>query len=331
MVKVSVVVPVYNVEKYLERCLETLANQTMKELEIIVVNDGSTDKSQTIIERYELEYPGRVKSFWKEKTSEGPSEARNFGICYCKGEYIGFIDADDYIERDMFEKLYKKAQKENCDIVFCDYVKEYTSKQELVKARQYDSPKDMFIGGLAMPWNKLYKREFLERIKLQFPIGLIYEDTEFFCCLVPHIERWGYVEGAFVHYVQRRGSLVNSQENKMAMIFTVFDHILSYYRERGMYEEYRHEIEYFSVRVLFGSSMERICRFIDPQIRKDLLYRTWDYGMERFPGWKKNKYLRPVWKKRNLYLHLLSRSNLVLFGTILRKYFLYKEKKLFGQ
>lgn len=327
MIKVSVVVPVYNVEKYLERCLETLVNQTLEELEIIIVNDGSTDDSLKIIEKYVLEYPGKIHAFCKE--NGGLSDARNYGMRFCKGEYVGFIDADDYVEKEMFEELYKKAKDEKCDVVICDYIKEYISAQEVVKVCQYSSPKSMFIGGLAAAWNKIYRRELVEKAGLQFPKGLIYEDTEFFCCLIPHIRRCGYVGMPFVHYVQRRDSIANSQGDKIAMIFSVFDNIISYYKRKEWYKEYSQEIEYFSVRVLFGSSMERICRCKDAGLRKKLLYQTWDYSQERFPGWKRNGYLRDLSDTRNLYMKVINRYNIVLLGTVLRRYFILKEKKLF--
>ena len=328
MIKVSVVVPVYNVELYLEKCLETLVHQTLKEIEIIVVNDGSTDDSQSIIERYAKEYPEKITAVCKK--NGGLSDARNFGMGYCRGTYIGFVDADDYVERDMFEKLYKKAERDSCDIVICDYVKEYTSAQEVVKARQYSSKKDMFIGGLAAAWNKIYRRELLESINLKFPKGLIYEDTEFFCCLIPYVQVCGYVDAPLIHYVQRRGSIANTQGNKTAMIFDIFDHIISYYKQQGWYEAYLQELEYFCVRSLFGSSMERICRCEDRQLRRQLLYRTWDYGSKNFPEWKKNMYLKPLWNKRNLYMRLLCRNNIAALGAVLSGYFIYKEKKLFA-
>ena len=105
MVKVSVIVPVYNVEPYLDKCLNGLVNQTLKDIEIIVVNDGATDNSQQIIDRYAKQYDNVISLV---KQNGGLSDARNYGIPYATGEYIGFIDSDDFMEYDMFEVLYKK-------------------------------------------------------------------------------------------------------------------------------------------------------------------------------------------------------------------------------
>ena len=115
--KVSVIVPVYNVEKYLDKCLDSLANQTLKDLEIIIVNDGSPDNSEDIIKKYTKKY----KNFkYYKKENGGLSSARNYGIKYASGDYIAFLDSDDYVKSDMYEKMYEKAIKGNYDLVVCD-------------------------------------------------------------------------------------------------------------------------------------------------------------------------------------------------------------------
>ena len=108
MVKVSVIVPVYNVEKYLSNCLDTLVNQTLKDIEIIVVNDGATDSSPEIIEEYAAKYTNIIAL---NKPNGGLSDARNYGLPYAKGEYIGYVDSDDYVDYDMYERLYNKAKE----------------------------------------------------------------------------------------------------------------------------------------------------------------------------------------------------------------------------
>ena len=118
MPKVSVIVPVYNVEKFIDVCLNSLVNQTLDDIEIVVVNDGSPDNSQKIIDRYVRTYPNKVKSFIKK--NGGLSDARNYGITKCTGEYVGFIDGDDYADLDMYESMYKKAKAQDFDVVVCD-------------------------------------------------------------------------------------------------------------------------------------------------------------------------------------------------------------------
>ena len=119
MNKVSVIVPVYNAQNFLEKCIESLTQQTLKEMELIFVNDGSTDQSLQILEKYQKRFPKKVMVYSKE--NGGQASARNLGISKSRGEYIGFIDADDYVDTHMYEAMYKKAKKENSDYVECQY------------------------------------------------------------------------------------------------------------------------------------------------------------------------------------------------------------------
>lgn len=113
-IKVSIIVPVYNVELYLEKCLLSLVNQTLQDIEILVVNDGSSDNSQQIIEKFQQEYPDRIFGFIKE--NGGLSDARNFGIDRAKGEFLGFVDSDDYVSESMFEEMYELAVKHQAEM-----------------------------------------------------------------------------------------------------------------------------------------------------------------------------------------------------------------------
>ena len=326
MIKVSIVVPVYNVENYLRKCLNSLAAQTLKEIEVIVVNDGTKDHSQTIIDEFVQRYPRTFRSFIKE--NGGLSDARNYGIAFCQGEYIGFVDSDDYVEPEMYEAMYNEASKLNADMVICDYLKEYPAKSIPVCARKYDSAEDMLVGGLAAAWNKIYRRELVERTGVLFPKGLIYEDTEFYCKLIPHVSVCGYVNKPFVHYVQREGSIVNSHGEKIGMIFEIFDHIRAYYFENDFYDSYKMQLEYFIIRVLLGSSMERICGCTDAKQRKQLLGQTIDYLDHHLGAWRKNCYLSDYSSKRNIYMKSVRQWNIFFIAAILRRC-LATDKKLF--
>ena len=114
MPKISIIVPVYNVEKYVDRCLRSLVTQTLQDIEIIIVNDGTQDKSEEIIEKYVRENQNKIKYY--EKSNGGLSSARNYGLEYATGEYIAFLDSDDYVETNMYEEMYNLAKKENADM-----------------------------------------------------------------------------------------------------------------------------------------------------------------------------------------------------------------------
>lgn len=121
MIKVSVIVPVYNVEKYLGKCLQSLAEQTLEELEILIINDGSTDNSQEIIDHYHQKYPEKIRSFSKE--NGGLSDARNFGLDRASGDFIGFVDSDDYVLPSMFKEMYRLAMLHQAQMVICNLQK----------------------------------------------------------------------------------------------------------------------------------------------------------------------------------------------------------------
>ena len=174
MSKVSVIVPVYNVEKYIKKCLESLVNQTLRDIEIIVVNDGSQDKSKEIIAEYVRKYPNIV---YVEKENGGLSDARNYGMKYAKGDYIAFVDSDDYVDTTMYEKMYNKAVEEKADYVECDFYWEYPDKLKKDVGIRYSNKKDMLVYARVVAWNKLIKREIIHN---EFPKGLYYEGEEFF-------------------------------------------------------------------------------------------------------------------------------------------------------
>ena len=125
--KVSIIVPVYNVEKYLKRCINSLINQTLQDIEIIVVDDGSTDNSGQIIKEYQ-EKNSNIKYYKKE--NGGLSDARNYGMKYAPSEYIAFLDSDDFVDKTMYEKMYNKAIEENADYVECDFYWAYPKAEK---------------------------------------------------------------------------------------------------------------------------------------------------------------------------------------------------------
>lgn len=322
MIMVSVIVPVYNVEKYLAKCLDSLVNQTLQKIEIIVVNDGSTDDSQTIIDEYVQKFPDKIKSLIK--ANGGLSDARNYGLPYAVGEYIGFVDSDDYIDKYMYERMYQSAKEHNSDIVTCDYYKVYGEHKELVKSRDFLNQRDMLIGSLAAAWNKIYKRELITKSGVVFPKGLVYEDTAFFAKLIPYCKRTSYVNEPFVYYIQRQGSIANSQGEKTAQIFDIFDSIISFYKENGFYTYYKSELEYYCIRIAFGSNLERISRINDFKQRRKLAINTYEQVRRRFSRFKSNKYLSSIKSKRHIFIKMLTVWNMNFVSCIL--YLVYKKK-----
>ena len=300
MPKVSIIVPVYNVEKYIEKCLESLVNQTLEDIEIIVVNDGSKDNSKEIVEKYLEKYP--KKMVYLEKENGGLSDARNFAIPYAKGEYVAFLDSDDYVELNMYEDMYKIAKNEDSDMVECDFIWEYPDKCKIDTGEIYHGKHEMLEKIRVVAWNKLIKKSILDETKVIFPKGYRYEDIEFTYKLIPYLEKVSFLKKPCIHYIQRDNSISNTQNERTKEILEVFDNVINYYKEKGLYEEYFTELEYTYARVLLCSSLKRMCKIKDKQIRNRLLNLTWEKLNNNFPNWKKNRILKDNNSLKGLYM-----------------------------
>ena len=178
MVDISIIVPIYNASKYLKKCLDSLVNQTKKELEFILINDGSTDDSESIIKSYEDD---RIKYF--KRSNHGIGKTRNFGINKSTGKYIMFLDSDDYLKTDACEVLYKRIEKEKLDLVVCDFYRVNSNVLEekindFKNTKLKDNPNLLLNINLA-PWNKIYRSDLLKDNNINFIEDLKYEDAPF--------------------------------------------------------------------------------------------------------------------------------------------------------
>ena len=225
--KISIIVPVYNASKYLGKCLQSLINQTLPDIEIICINDGSTDNSLEILKEFEQKNVD-IKVF--SQKNKGQSIARNFGIRQAKGEYIGFLDADDWADEQMFEELYKNAKTFDSDIAMCS-IKTYDETTREISGKDSYLTLDLFdetfenrafhysetLGFIfricVVPWNKIYKREFLISNQILFPEGLSFEDNVFNLETFIKSEKISIVKKPLVYY--RKGAAILQPLSKM--------------------------------------------------------------------------------------------------------------------
>ena len=313
--KVSVIVPVYNTSKYLRRCADHLVNQTLDEIEIIFINDGSTDNSISILNEYKEKYPSKVFVYSKE--NGGQATARNLGIKVATGDYIGFADSDDFVETNMFKTMYDEAKAKDADYVECyfHFIEEFPNGEtkELPRrgdVREYRSNKDMFINPQVSPWNKLYKASILKDNNIIFPEGLIYEDTSFFIKTLPFIKKSAFISDPFVHYFLRSGSTMNSRseasQKKTGDIIPVLGDILEFYKSNNFYDEYKYELEYFISKILLCSNISRIGRVTIRPLWRELIKNTFSTLKEWFPNYSNNPYYKG---KLKLYIKLIKPWN----------------------
>ncbi len=320
MAKVSIIVPVYNTARYLRRSMDALTGQTLQDIEIIVINDGSTDDSVEIINEYIDRYPDKIRLISKENGGQGT--ARNIGIKEAVGEYIGFADSDDCVDTAMFEAMYNVAVRDDADLVECSfhYVYEHEdgSRDEL-KPRgvvgQHHDNRDMFLNPQVSPWNKLYKASILKDNDITFPEGLIYEDTSFYIKSIPYLHKTSYIDEKYVYYFLRGQSTMNSNKGKrVADIFRVIDDMVTFYKANGFYDEYEEELEYFCSKILLCSSLSRIGRINDRKLRNELLDKTCEYIKANFPQYLDNRYYGG---KVGMYVKTVRRWNMGLYAPVL--------------
>lgn len=217
MPKVSVIIPVYNVEQYLSKCLESVINQTLQDIEIICINDGSTDNSLQILEEY-AQKDSRIIVI--NQQNQGVAAARNKGLEIASGCYIGFVDPDDWVDSDFFEKLYEKSENEtidilkgNFDIVHTDGTTETTKEQEQIEKelQQTNFPFNSFYSA----WlSAIYKKDLIDNYKINFPDTLYLEDIAFLHKFLYVASSFGLVNNTFYHNFKRPDSLTTKKQDK---------------------------------------------------------------------------------------------------------------------
>lgn len=302
MKKVSVIIPVYNVENYLRKCLNSLVNQTLKDIEIIVVNDGTLDNSQEIIDEYVKKYPKKVVSIIQENGGQGA--ARNTGLLHAKGEYIGYIDSDDYVEENMYEELYKKAKEEDSDIVICgnNVVKEnyeFLSKE--------DVDKEFLLGKMAV-WNKIYKKNIIVDNKIQFRSKVWYEDLDFTMKVYFSSKKISYVDKPLYNYLLREGSTMNNNNIKRNLeLIEAFDSLIDYCKDKKIYNKVKDEIEFLCIYHMYIFAITRVLNTNNNYKAKIAIINKFrDYINSNFPNFKQNKYLYLLPKRRKLIYNLIN-------------------------
>lgn len=320
-VEVSIIVPIYNVEKYLQKCIDSILNQTFKNFELILVDDGSPDKCPQIADDYASKYPEIISVIHKK--NGGVGEARNFGIESAKGKYILIIDSDDYIEPDMVEAMYENIVKYNSDIAICGFKSVSESgnvisvtKENLQtgKSLALKDNKEILLTNPA-PWNKMYKRSLFEENKeIRYPSGVWYEDIRVTLKLLTQAKTITYVDKALLNYLWREGSQTNNKNcNRNVEIIAAFEDIISYYKEKDIFNEYKEELEFLTILHVYITASVRVL-MIDT--KHNLLNEFREYLYNDFSEWEKNKYINELDKNKKLILKLLNKKQYFLIKAI---------------
>ena len=315
MPEVSVIVPCYNCASTVERTLDSLAAQTLSSLELIVINDGSTDNTPEVLERWKAAHPEvDMKLYTKE--NEGIAEARNFGVAHVTGDYFGFLDSDDYTVPEMYEEMLACAKKEDAPLVVSDFIWVNSRGETLQKEGPYEAGPDMMVNLFAVLWNKLYRTDFIRALDISFPKGDRYEDTCYLMCLTCNVPKVAFTNRPYVRYVQQTSSITHTHNDQVKNMIHVFEIILDYYRRHGRYDEYHDALEYVHIRYFLGSSFLRSCAIKDAKDRKQTIRMGWELLNREFPDWPRNPYLKSIGGMKNRYFSIVREWNIDFFSWL---------------
>lgn len=319
---VSIIVPVYNVEKYLEKCIESILAQTYEQLEVILVDDGSPDRCGEICEQY-AKKDSRITVLHQK--NRGLSAARNAGIMQASGEYLLFVDSDDYIVAELAEKTVRMAESVKADIVIFDYVaveeetgREDRSRFKLEKNEVFslkEQPKALLVPPSA--WNKLYRRELFLKTCMRYPEGRHYEDLGTTPKLFLRAERIVYLDSdPLYYYILRNGSIMHSKnfEKNFRDRTFAFENILHYFEECRQREQYEKELEYIAFENLYFFPIKEIVMSDKKSI---YLEKFENYVEKNFPTVAENIYIKEyLSKKDKVFLWLMQRKHYSLMNIL---------------
>lgn len=280
-VKISIIIPAYNTEQYIGTCLESILKQTLEEIEIIIVDDGSVDGTLHVLEQYQDKYPTKIKVIHKE--NGGQASARNMALSYAKGEYLGFVDSDDWVDAMMYEKMYLKAKEEDADIVICDMIEHFPNHQIYHNGSKFD---DKFAV-TPSACNKIFKSSFAGEIR--FPVGLWYEDFEYTTKQLMKTEKISVIHEGFYHYCCREASTMhnnNSEKNKD--ILDVMSHLEEFMKQNNWEEKYADALEFMYIDHVLLTTINRVEEQQGKEKRKIITHlRT--KVCEKYPRFYKDK------------------------------------------
>ena len=308
----TIVIPVYNVEKYIYDCLESVRKQTYKDFNVIIVDDGSTDNSINIAKEI-CNKDNRFKII--SKKNGGLSDARNYGLNYVETKYVTFLDSDDFINTNTYEKLINNLETNDNDIVVADIEYYYTNINNnfILKGLNTKVSNDINKQSLLSPmfaWNKVYKLEYFKSINQLYPIGLWYEDIPVTTLLFTNTNKIGYVEEVLYYYRQNDDSIMSQKSKRNEEIFKILEIVIDNFKHRNIYNKYYDEIEYLLIE---HTRIYGLYRFLVQDNYKNLYNRSNMFIKTYFPKYKKNIYIKYLGIKNKLFIYTLNKYTLFIY------------------
>lgn len=290
MMKVSVIVPIFKVEQFIERCVRSLMEQTLREVEYIFVDDASPDGSMGVLHKTLADYPERAKQvrILKHEQNKGLPAARNTGLAIAEGEYIFHCDSDDYVEREMLEEMYAKAKEQDADYLWSDFWLSFEQNERYMQVRSYDTPREALQGVLegAMKynvWNKLVRRSLYTESGIEFPAGHSMGEDMTMIRLLACAKRVAYIPKAYYHYVRLNMSALTQTFSERHLI------------------DIRHNVDQTVtfLRKVLGTGIEREVALFQLSVKLPFIISDKHTDYQRWKAWypEANRY---VWEAQSL-------------------------------
>ncbi len=270
--KLSIIVPVYKVEEYLGECVDSLLSQTIDDYEIILVDDGSPDNSGKIADEYAAVNPDMIRVLHIDNGGQG--RARNFALDIAKGDFVGFVDSDDWVTHDMYEKMYTRAAETGADVVVCDFMERFADGRESMLPA---SLQDNWLGSAGSSCNKIFRRSLVGA--LRFPVGLWYEDFYFSAVMLLRSKHTEFIAEPL--YIYRRGqesTMHNNNAAKNLDMLTIMDMLEKEMVPAG----YKDDFEFFLVNHVLLDSISRLAKQDAPE-RKEVIGKLRQYVQAKIP------------------------------------------------
>ena len=309
MEKISIVIPCYNVEDTVERCILSIKKQTYENFEAIFVDDGSTDNTSQII-KDTIKDDERMS--YTYKTNGGLSSARNFGLERITGKYVCFVDSDDYLEKDYVRELYDSIIANDSDISICYFNRVYEDKT-LLNIVEGD-----YANLIRHPaaWDKMYRTSLFKQNNIEFPYGKWYEDLGTFPKLLMMSKKdVSIVRKPLYGYIQNSSSIMHTYDNRIYEMYDICEDLEDFARRHDIYEENFERLEYINVYHVLGGTMYQ-SSFRDDfsaQTIKDIQ----DYVRAKYPNWHKNKLIKDLPIFYRIYFKFLHFKCYNLIKTLL--------------
>lgn len=312
MVKVSIIVPVYNTSKYLKKCLDSILNQKYKNIELIIINDGSTDNSLQIINEYKHKDDRLVLI---DKKNSGQADCRNIGIDVSTGDYLMFVDSDDYIEDDAVTLLVEKISETKDDILCFDYysVIDDLKKREFSIQPYSDNIKINYYLSNPCPWNKIFKTSILKQQNFKFLVGYIYEDLATIPLTTFYTDKIGYIKVPLYNYIIRGGSSMRQKKynEKLENIYIALEYLEN--NTKKYTNSFDKELEFMYLEHLIHGATLRFLKFNNTD---ELIKKNRNILLEKFPSWYKNKYFKKQKIKFKIMCYLVIHNKIKLLRII---------------